>query len=315
MDGRLRFSEMAPLDRRSFLAGAACVVMASACGGGGSNRSENANTASGASRPSQAELGEIAFVALTFPDGFSVAATLVHGVEQRLPVVVHNRFDTMRETAPDRLRIAVTGRSVTVFDAEVDAHRDGIITPYYAPRVQFPSPGEYRLRLPDHPEVNEAAFVVADPAEVAIAGPGDELPLPRTPTFADDLGVTPVCTRAIPCPFHEHDLAEAAVNGRPTALLIATPGYCQTDICGPVVDLLMEAAPELPGMDFVHAEVYVDPSEFSTGRFPETTAAVQAMGLPYEPALFVADGDAVITARLDITWDRSELAAALATAA
>lgn len=315
MDGRLRFSEMAALERRSFLVGAACAVLAGACGGhGGGGRGEGADgTASTSGEPSQAELSEIAFVTLAIPDGFSVAATLIGGIEQRLPVVVHNRFDTMRETAPDRLRIAVTGGGVTVFNAEVVAHRDGIITPYYPARARFDSPGEYRLSLPGHPEVPAVSFLVAEPGDVAIPVPGEPLPSLHTPTADDARGVTPICTRAIPCPFHDLDLADVAANGRPTALLVATPGFCQTDICGPVVDLLMEEAPGRPGIDLVHAEVYADPSEFSTGRLPETTAIVKALGLPYEPALFVADGDGVVTARLDVTWDRAELAAALAT--
>ena len=317
---------MAALQRRSFLIGAACALIAGACG----SRRQSQDAATGAAGPSQAELSEIAFVALTFPDGFSAPATLVHGAPQRLPVVLHSRFDTMRQTAPERLRIAVTAAvqpdadappdatdapPEVLFDAEVTAHRDGIITPYYPVLAAFGAPGEYSLALPDHPEVPAVAFLVADAADVAIPAPGEALPAPHTPTFDDARGVTPICTRAIPCELHDLDLADVVGNGRPTALLVATPGFCQTDICGPVVDLLMEQAPARPGVDFVHAEVYVDPSEFSSGRFPETTVVVKALGLPYEPALFVADGEGVIRARLDTTWDRAELTAALSSVA
>ncbi len=310
---------MAALQRRSFLIGAACALLAGACG----SRRRSQDEPTGAAGPSQAELSEIAFVALTFPDGFSAPATLIHGAPQRLPVVVHSRFDTMRQTAPERLRIAVTAAvqpdadapPEVLFDAEVVAHRDGIITPYYPVLAAFGSPGEYSLALPDHPEVPAVAFLVADAADVAIPAPGEALPAPHTPTVDDTRGVSPICTRAIPCELHDLDLADVVGNGRPTALLVATPGFCQTDICGPVVDLLMEHAPARPGVDFVHAEVYADPSEFSSGRFPETTAVVKALGLPYEPALFVADGAGVIRARLDTTWDRAELTAALSSVA
>ena len=58
--------------------------------------------------------------------------------------------------------------------------------------------------------------------------------------------------------------------------------------------------------------MYVDPSEFANGGFPDLVPAVEALALPYEPALFVADADGTIVARLDTTFDRSELAEALA---
>jgi len=132
-----------------------------------------------------------------------------------------------------------------------------------------------------------------------------------TPTFDNHRGVNPVCTRSIPCPFHELNLNDVLHNGRPTVLVIATPGFCQTDICGPVVDLLMDLAPDRPDVDFIHAEVYVDPSVFVTGRFPETTATVEVNELPFEPVIYLADSSATIVASLSTTWDRSELANAL----
>ena len=68
-------------------------------------------------------------------------------------------------------------------------------------------------------------------------------------------------------------------------LLISTPGFCQTDICGPVLDLLIDEAGDRTDLNVIHAEVYVDPSDFATGGFPELTPAVNAMALPFESAL------------------------------
>ena len=74
---------------------------------------------------------------------------------------------------------------------------------------------------------------------------------------------------------------------------------------------LIDAADGRDDLDVIHAEVYVDPSEFSSGGFPDLTPIVQATNLPFEPALFVLDGDGTVQARLDTTFDRSELAEAL----
>ena len=78
-----------------------------------------------------------------------------------------------------------------------------------------------------------------------------------------------------------------------------------------MVDLLVNEAGDRTDLNVIHAEVYVDPSDFATGGFPELTPAVNAMALPFESALFVAAADNSIRARLDITFDRSELHDAL----
>jgi len=59
---------------------------------------------------------------------------------------------------------------------------------------------------------------------------------------------------------------------------------------------------------FVHADVYAD-------RTATTLApAVQAYKLTFEPVLFVAGADGVITNRLDGVFDRAEIAGVLASA-
>jgi hypothetical protein len=94
----------------------------------------------------------------------------------------------------------------------------------------------------------------------------------------------------------------------PIVLLISTPAYCQTAICGPVLDLLIgrRADLEAAGAAVVHAEVYVD------DQARQVTPTVDAYGLTHEPALFLASPDGTVTDRLDYTFDAAELDAALA---
>jgi hypothetical protein len=97
--------------------------------------------------------------------------------------------------------------------------------------------------------------------------------------------------------------------------MIATPGFCQTVACGPVVDLLIDLDPSAD-MDVVHAEVYTDPDQLDElGVVPELlTPTIDAYGMAFEPSLVVADAAGVVTARIDYAFDRDEIAAALATA-
>ena len=204
----------------------------------------------------------------------------------------------------------------TLLSTELNRRQDGIITPYYSMDVTFTEPGLYQAELT---EVDGTAaepipieFLVIDPTEGTIPQVGDPLPALDTPTTADPMGIEQLCTRAAQCPFHELNLANSVTNGRPTVLLVATPGFCQTDICGPVVDLLIDAAATRADLDVIHLEVWNDPSAFAAGQFPDLVAAVDELGLTFEPSLFVADATGTIVSRLDMTFDAGELADALA---
>lgn len=61
-----------------------------------------------------------------------------------------------------------------------------------------------------------------------------------TPTIADARGTNPICTRQPQCPFHNVSLDAALKERRPLVVLFATPARCQTDTCGPVLDVLLE---------------------------------------------------------------------------
>jgi hypothetical protein len=120
------------------------------------------------------------------------------------------------------------------------------------------------------------------------------------------------CTRADPCPYHSQTLASAIAAARPVAFMISTPGFCQTAICGPVLEFMVDDAPNLTRFAVVHAEVYVDPA---SGNVQDTTEAVSAYGLGWEPSFYVADATGTVTARLDFLWDEAEYRAAVATVA
>ena len=69
----------------------------------------------------------------------------------------------------------------------------------------------------------------------------------------------------------------------------------------------METRDRYPGITMVHAEVF----ESLKGPEGPTTATVDAMGLTFEPSLFFVGADGVVTERLDIVFDRTEIAAGL----
>lgn len=296
---------MTRLDRRTFIFGVAGAGVLAACGDDGESGSDEPDTTA-------VTAGTPAFLVPTFPDGFRAESTIIAGAEQRISFVLRDDVDTMRANAPDQVDIEISFGDEVIASGPQAVRRDGILTPYYPVFFTAATPGEYVARAIDLPDVAPIPFVVREQSEVAIVQVGDPMRPVDTPTLDDARGVDPICTRATPCDFHAQTLTEALGTGKPTVLIISTPGFCQTDICGPVLELLIDAADGRDDLAVVHAEVYVDPSLFADGEFPATTEAVNTYALPFEPQLLVADEAGTIVARLDTTWDRSELDAALA---
>jgi hypothetical protein len=166
-----------------------------------------------------------------------------------------------------------------------------------------------RLDLDDGPST--MIVQAFDPAEVIVPQPGQPMPIVATPTPSVTQGVDPICTRFEPCPLHATSL-DQALGSAPVALLVGTPAYCQTGICGPVLDQLLTAAPA--GVTMIHAEVYANPREVE-GNIADPAIRpapiMAALDLAFEPALFVVGADGVITERFDNVYDQRELAEAL----
>ena len=185
-------------------------------------------------------------------------------------------------------------------------HDTNIATPYWPFRTTIDEPGIYRLVLDDgSPE--GAAFQVFSPDEVPVPGVGQLLPAFDTPTFDDPHGVEPICTRRPQaCALHDITLRDALVVGKPIVYLVGTPAHCSTGTCTPALDALLTAHDRLADRyTFLHAEVYADPNA------TRVAPAVSALGMTYEPALFVTDAQGRILERLDAVFDERELSSVI----
>jgi len=142
---------------------------------------------------------------------------------------------------------------------------------------------------------------------------GQRMPAVRTPSPGDNAGLEQVCTRSGgPCPWHDISLDQALTQGRPLAVLVATPAFCQTATCGPVLDVLLRAQPEIGDrVGFVHLEVYAArPTGPDISRTPQAPA-VKAFGLASEPVLYTVGADGTVRDRIDGLFGTSEATAAL----
>jgi hypothetical protein len=142
----------------------------------------------------------------------------------------------------------------------------------------------------------------ADPPDV-----GEPAPRVHTPTAADVGGdLRKIDTRIPPDQMHSEDLAEV-LGRRPVVLLFATPQFCQSRVCGPVVDEAEQVhQTHGDGVAFIHMEIYKDNNP-SLGARPQ----VKAFRLESEPWLFVIDRHGTIRTRIEGAWGISELERAI----
>jgi hypothetical protein len=287
--------------RRTFLLGTASALVLAACGG-----DDDDDVAEGSGGPStSATSGSGLAIARVFSPEQPGGSTL------RLPIALADAEGALLDSVPTSIKVRYglqSGSERTDF-VDVARHDEGIPTPYFPLVVDFPDLGTYQIEIEADGKQAATTVNIVEPTKTAVVpGPGSPLVALQTPTTADGRGVDPICTRDPQCPFHEQTLEEAMASGKAVAFIISTPQFCQTAICGPVLDLLIDRAEQhREVIAFVHAEVYVD----SHAR--ETTEAVKAYGLTWEPSLFLAQPDGTITSRLDYTYDGVELDEALST--
>ena len=290
--------------RRAFLLGSTGtgLLLASAgtvaCGSGGGG--DSSGSAKGAS------------LAPFFATGTMEPPILRSGVEQRMPWGIADEEGIPLTELPDRAETTITdaqGRQVGDTFV-VDRHGDGTPFPYYPVRATMAEPGTYGVAIAYDGAALTGQVAFAAPEAIMLVQPGERAIPVVTPTPADHRGVEPICTRDPVCPLHEVTLSDALSNGRPTALLISSPAYCQTNVCGPVLELLIEESTSR-SMNLVHAEVYADAAatgDVLKATLSETTTTYK---LSFEPSLVVADAKGVVADRLDFVFDHGELRSAL----
>jgi len=163
----------------------------------------------------------------------------------------------------------------------------------YSTQLSLPSEGEWRIAaiLKEDGELRGTLLPSAVVGEFTrIPEPGQRAPVIHTPT-AQDVGgeLSKVTTRIPPDSQNEVDYAEA-LGKEPIVLLFATPEFCQSRVCGPVVDVAEQAKQEYGDKAaFIHMEIYND-NDPAKGVRPQ----VRTFRLPSEPYLFAIDRQGVV---------------------
>jgi len=281
------------ISRRDLIVAGAGSLLLAACGGSG----DGGTTTSGASQGTDD----------TLPAGFQLvqrfpSSPLFTPGPVRLPISLGDGQNLL--TSGPRLVDGwiETASGDRIADLVAERRSEGIAVPYWEVRADLPEAAIYTLRLQGDDGYG-ATFELFEPNEVASPLTGSALPPFLTPTVDDHRGVEPYCTLTPqPCPFHALTLTDALAASTPLAYIVGTPAHCQTGTCAPGLELLVEGAARFGDrLTVVHADVYADDAA------TKVAPAVEALGIDYEPVVYLCDARGIIVDRLDAIWDRGEL--------
>jgi len=282
------------MSRRHLLAGAGALVVLASCGSDSSAGGGGSTGSDGSAEPDPGTTGFT--VAQRYPSN-----TFVPGM-QRLPISLADK-GTLLSTGPAVLNgrvLDANNKQIATVSAPIRSLN--MVIPYWAFNVQVDQPGTYTLRL-DGDDGFGAAFLISNPADVTVPYIGSLLPPFDTPTVDNHRGVEPYCTLTPnPCPLHDVTLTQALASGKRVGYMIGTPAHCQTGTCAPALEVLVKAHERVGDqIVMVHADVYSDNAATTVAP------AVAALGLDYEPVLYLVGPDGLVADRIDVVWDQTEL--------
>jgi hypothetical protein len=192
----------------------------------------------------------------------------------------------------------------------VGENEPGEPTDVFVAHLQLPEPGTYWvLAEPVGGKKIQAVGNVVVKSETAAPTVGAEALPSKTPTLAnatlEQLTTSKVPDRAL----YRSSVADALAAKEPFVVAFATPKYCTSRTCGPVVDVVSSVRRKHAGdgTRFIHVEIYEgnDPTK-GQNRW------VKEWKLPSEPWVFVVGADGRIKSRFEGTVSVDELDAAVA---
>ncbi|MPZ48803.1 MAG: hypothetical protein GEU75_05725 [Dehalococcoidia bacterium] len=183
----------------------------------------------------------------------------------------------------------------------------------YTALVNFDRPGEWGVEIQidsANPKIKKTIRprfnVLAQGLTPAI---GSAAPRSLNLTVDDVSDIALIDSSATPSPeMHTSTIAGAIAAGKPTLVLFAVPGFCESRLCGPELEIMRKLYPQYRDKaEFIHVEFYKNPG--NPDRIPSDT--VSEWNLRSEPWFFVIDSKGIITAKYEGPVSLQELDEAL----
>ena len=211
-----------------------------------------------------------------------------------------------------RLEVVEQGKRVHIHpDGSRHVHGEATdVQGIYVAQVTFPRSGTWGLeilaQLGDG-TVESAQLSVSVLAASLTPMAGTPAPRSRNLIASDVSELKQIDSSEPPDPrLHQTRIADAIAQGKPQVIVFATPKYCTSRVCGPVVDVVRTLIPTYGDrVVFIHQEIW------DAGSLQKFSPTVEEWNLRSEPWIFVVDGGGMVRARFEGLTTRRELEAAL----
>ena len=211
-----------------------------------------------------------------------------------------------------RLEVVEQGKRVHIHpDGSRHVHGEATdVQGIYVAQVTFPRAGTWGLeilaQLGDG-TVESAQLSVSVLAASLTPMAGTPAPRSRNLIASDVSELKQIDSSEPPDPrLHQTRIADAIAQGKPQVIVFATPKYCTSRVCGPVVDVVRTLIPTYGDrVVFIHQEIW------DAGSLQKFSPTVEEWNLRSEPWIFVVDGGGMVRARFEGLTTRRELEAAL----
>jgi hypothetical protein len=195
--------------------------------------------------------------------------------------------------------IGVPGHSAAAF---------GGVTRIYVAHLRIPRPGRYWLVAQPEGARIQAVGMLDVSAHSSSTAVGAQAPRSATPTLATAPAAQITTSRPPDLPLLRYSIAGSLAAHAPFVVTFATPKFCTSRTCGPVVDV-MEAVRKrfvARGIRFIHVEVFRDNNpQRGYDRW------MRQWGLLSEPWVFLVGRDGRVKAKFEGSVSVAELAAAV----
>ncbi len=193
------------------------------------------------------------------------------------------------------------------------------VTGYWVANVTFDAAGTWRATatVTTSGKVNtvKVGFPVAQTGVVPTVG--DAAPPADNLTLSQDQNIKRLSTDPQPnTAFYQTTVTQAIDAHKPFVVIFATPLFCTSQFCGPLLNNVKAIAPDfLSKVNFIHIEPYnLDESGQLVTDYdgqPVAAPSTDAWRLQTEPWVFVVGADGKITSRFEGTASADELRAAI----
>lgn len=195
--------------------------------------------------------------------------------------------------------IGVPGRSDAAF---------GGVRRIYVAHLRIPRPGRYWLVAEPQGAELQALGAIDVASHSRSLAVGARAPRSNTPTLATAPAAQITTSTPPDRPLLRYSVAESLAAHAPFVVTFATPKFCTSRTCGPVVDVVDAVRKQFAarGIRFIHVEVFEhnDPTR-GYNRW------MRQWGLRSEPWVFLVGRDGRVKAKFEGSVSQAELAAAV----